>query len=400
MQNQKRESQSRLDLICLASVEPESISWLWEPYIPVGGITLLVGDPGVGKTHVALLIAASVTTGTVLPTNGIDDDEPRCREPGNVIYMTGEDDLAATIRPRFDKAGGDPARFFAINGIVDTLEGKETRRGFSLSEMPRWEQQIAAVRPIVLIVDPIQAFLGSHVDMHRANEVRPVMDAIGKIAAKYDIAVIMLCHSPKGGSDKAVHKVLGSIDLPAVARSVILAGPNPQVEPVDLKDVFRRDDQRDRWDPVLPENKCVLVHIKSNLAGKGPSIGYVIGDGTVSLTGAVDVSEEQMMGRTGKRPKPRQNAAEFLQEHLKEGPKASTELLSSAHERAISKSTLKRAARELGVIVRPSGFGQPWIWALPTDNGASLTEDSHSAPESAEAQEASERSRFDSESFN
>jgi hypothetical protein len=193
--------------------------------------------------------------------------------------MTGEDDLAATIRPRFDKAGGDPGRFFAIEGIVDTVEGKETRRGFGLSDMPRWEQQIAAVRPIVLIVDPIQAFLGSHVDMHRANEVRPVMDGIGKIAAKYGIAVIMLCHSPKGASDKAVHKVLGSIDLPAVARSVCLAGPNPQVEQIGLKDVFGRDDQEDRWDPVLRENKCVLVHVKSNLAAKGPSIGYVIGDG-------------------------------------------------------------------------------------------------------------------------
>ncbi len=272
MQNQKPESKSRLDLICLANVEPESVSWLWEPYIPVGGITLLAGDPGVGKTHLGLLIAASVTIGASLPTNGIEDDEPRCREPGNVIYMTGEDDLAATIRPRFDKAGGDPGRFFAIEGIVDTVEGKETRRGFSLSEMPRWEQQIAAVRPKVLIVDPIQAFLGSHVDMHRANEVRPVMDGIGKIAAKYGIAVIMLCHSPKGVSDKAVHKVLGSIDLPAVARSVILAGPNPQVEPLNLKEVFKRDDQKDHWNPVLPENKCVLIHIKSNLGAKGTSI--------------------------------------------------------------------------------------------------------------------------------
>jgi hypothetical protein len=344
----------------------------------------------VGKTHLALLIAASVTTGTVLPPNGIEDDDVRCREPGNVIYMTGEDDLAATIRPRFDKAGGDPGRFFAIEGIVDTVEGKETRRGFSLSDMPRWEQQIAAARPVVLIVDPIQAFLGSHVDMHRANEVRPVMNGIGKIAAKYDIAVIMLCHSPKGVSDKAVHKVLGSIDLPAVARSLILAGPNPQVEPVGLKDVFRRDDQKDRWNPVLPENKCVLVHIKSNLAAKGPSIGYVIGDGTVSLTGPVDVSEEQMLGRTGTRPKPRQTATEFLLEELKEGPKSSTELQSAAHDRGISISTLKRAARELGVIPRPGGFGQPWICALAAGNGASLAGSPPAALESAETQEASD----------
>jgi hypothetical protein len=388
MQNPKPESKSRLDLICLANVKPESVSWLWEPYIPVGGITLLAGDPGVGKTHLALLIAASVTIGASLPTNGIEDDEPRCREPSNVIYMTGEDDLAATIRPRFDKLGGDPNRFFAIEGIVDTLEGKEIRRGFSLSEMPRWEQKIAAVRPKALIVDPIQAFLGSHVDMHRANEVRPVMDGIGKIAAKYGIAVIMLCHSPKGVSDKAVHKVLGSIDLPAVARSVCLAGPNPQVEQIGLKDVFGRDDQEDRWDPVLRENKCVLVHIKSNLAAKGPSIGYVIGDGTVSLTGPVDVSEEQMMGRTQKFARPRQTATEFLLEELKAGPKASTELQSSADDRGISPSTLKRAAKKLGVICR-SGFGQPWTWTLPTSNASGLPKAPPSASESAAAQEAS-----------
>jgi hypothetical protein len=389
MQNQKPESKSRLDLVCLASVEPESVSWLWEPYIPVGGITLLAGDPGVGKTHLALLIAASVTIGASLPTNGIEDDEPRCREPGNAIYMTGEDDLAATIRPRFDKAGGDPERFFAIEGIVDTVEGKETRRGFSLSEMPRWEQQIAAVRPKLLIVDPIQAFLGSHVDMHRANEVRPVMDEIGKIAARYGIAVIVLCHSPKAQSDNVLHKVLGSIDLVAVARSALMAGPNPQVEPL-LKEVFKRDDQKDQWNPVLPENKCVLVHIKANLSAKGPSIGYVIGDGTVSLTGPVDVSEDQLMGRTGKSPRPRQSAAEFLQEELKAGPRASTELQSSAHDRGFSPSTLKRAAKELGVICRPGGFGQPWTWALPTSNGSRLPKAPPSASESAAAQEASD----------
>src|SRR5207237_1262315 len=155
------------------------------------------------------MIAASVTTGRVLPSNGIEAAAPELIKPANVIYLTGEDDLAATIRPRFDKADGDPERFFALNGIIDTFEGKERRRGFTLSDMPRWEREIAKTRPKALFVDPIQAFLGADVDMHRANQVRPVMDEIGKIAAKYDIAVVMLGHSPKASYDNVLYKVLG-----------------------------------------------------------------------------------------------------------------------------------------------------------------------------------------------
>jgi hypothetical protein len=155
----------------IADVEPEEVRWLWEPYIPRRKITLLEGDPGIGKTWVALSIAAITTHGGVLPTG------ERAR-PGRVLYLSAEDGLGDTLRPRLDAAGADPTQVFALTGIirVDPATGEEVEEGgISLADIPTIEAALAEVRPSLTFIDPIQAYLGAGVDAHRANEVRPVL---------------------------------------------------------------------------------------------------------------------------------------------------------------------------------------------------------------------------------
>ena len=159
----------------MADVETKKVEFLWYPYIPYGKLTIIQGDPGEGKTTAVLQIAALLTKGEKLPE---DDQE---REPVNVIYQTAEDGLADTVKPRLEAAGADCSKVLVID---------ESEQGLSMSDL-RIEEAIKQTGAKLVILDPIQAYLGSGVDMHRANEIRPVMKHLGDIAEKYNCAIIL-----------------------------------------------------------------------------------------------------------------------------------------------------------------------------------------------------------------
>ena len=165
----------------MADVETKKVEFLWYPYIPYGKLTIIQGDPGEGKTTAVLQIAALLTKGEKLPE---DDQE---REPVNVIYQTAEDGLADTVKPRLEAAGADCSRVLVID---------ESEQGLSMSDL-RIEEAIKQTGAKLVILDPIQAYLGSGVDMHRANEIRPVMKHLGDIAEKYNCAIILIGHMNK-----------------------------------------------------------------------------------------------------------------------------------------------------------------------------------------------------------
>ena len=232
---EKREKNYRL--INMEDVQAREVSWLWYPYIPYGKLTIVQGDPGEGKTTFILHLAALLTKGEPLPNEEVDVQ----REPVNVIYQNAEDSLEDTIKPRLLEAGADCNRVLVIDESVDCL---------SMTD----ERLVRAIRETgakMVVLDPIQAYLGADVDMHRANEIRPVLKQLGNIAEEYGCAIILIGHMNKASSSKSTYRGLGSIDFQATARSVLVVGR--------IKD-----------DTTLR----VIAHDKSSLAPEGTSIAF------------------------------------------------------------------------------------------------------------------------------
>lgn len=337
-------------LICMADVDPVPVSWLWEPYVPLGKLTIVEGDPGIGKTQVAIAMSAQVSLGLPLPSP--DGTGGPSRAPASVIYMTAEDGLADTIRPRLDAAGADVSRIYILQA-KETRDGNgiPVRRGISLADISVIEKALALLRPLLLVVDPLQAYLGSDVDMYRPNETRPLLAALAQLAEKFGCAVILIRHLTKDERTKPLYRGMGSIDITASARSVLLAGQDP-----------RHPDRR------------AVIHIKSSLAKLGPSLGYELRETGLAWTGATDLTAAAVMAaqETPEQRSALDEAVEFLKTTLSDGPRLSKEVLKSAHKAGIAEPTLRRAQFVAGVHCRRrsevgAGRGDgDWEWYLAT----------------------------------
>jgi putative DNA primase/helicase len=328
------------DLVCLADVPPSAVTWLWKPYIPLGMLTMVSGDPGVGKTFIGYSIAAELTRGRCL--NGSS-----CRRE-NVVCLTVENAAAEVVRPRFEMLGGDVKRFFLLAGTVQVNDGKEQRGTITLHDIALLDETLATTGARLVIVDPIQSYFGAKVDMHRSNETRPLLDGLAKLAEKYDCAILLLRHVSKQSGGRAIHRGLGSIDLTGAVRSELLAGSLP-------------DDPGSR----------ALVHIKSNVGPYGPSIAYEIDDeGRFRwLEGTCDITAAQLL-ETPRRTaggSALARAMEWLRSALAAGSRPSVEIQTSAKAGGISMATLRRAKDELGVKSQKAAMDDGWDWALPTD---------------------------------
>jgi hypothetical protein len=318
-------------LICLADVKSEQVSFLWSPYIPKGKLTLIEGDPGVGKSWLTCALATAVASGTGPPgwTKA---------NPANVLMLSVEDGLSDTIRPRLDSMGADVNHIFAIEGAIV----------FNDAGLRRLEDEILKVHPAIVIVDPLVAYIGAKVDLHKANETRAVTARLAMLAEKHGCAIVAIRHLTKGGADRAIYRGIGSIDITAACRSALLVGCDP-------------DDQ----------TKRAIVHIKSNLAEKGDAVGYEIRGGIFSWTGASTLTAGQILassdGEGGHTQ--RQNAEEFLKHALADGVRPSKEIQKEAREAGISSATLYRAKDALNIKARKEGQpGDPdqrWVWVLP-----------------------------------
>lgn len=204
MDKQKTE----LKMIRMSKVESQEVKWLWYPFIPYGKLTIIQGDPGDGKITLVLNIAAKLSKGESL------DSDMDVQEPVNVIYQTAEDGLADTVKPRLEIAGADCKKILVID---------ESDKSLSMAD-ERLEEALAKTGAKVLILDPIQAYLGGGMDMNRANEARDITKKLGALAEKYQCAILLIGHMNKASGNKAAYRGMGSIDFFAVARSVLLVG--------------------------------------------------------------------------------------------------------------------------------------------------------------------------------
>ena len=256
----KMDKNTELRLIKMSDVEPTKVEWLWYPYIPYGKVTIIQGDPGEGKTTLILNLAALLSKGEKLPESEEKSD------PINIIYQTAEDGLSDTVKPRLIAANADDERITVID---------ESKSELSLTD-ERLEQAIIETKAKLVILDPLQAYIGANVDMHRANEIRPVMKHLSEVAQRQQCAVVLIGHLNKAIGMKSSYRGLGSIDIPASARSVLLVGrikDNPTVR--------------------------VMAQIKSSLAPEGEPIAFELNKETgFHFIGKYDISIDDLLNGT------------------------------------------------------------------------------------------------------
>ena len=311
-----------LKLINMEDIKCENVEWLWYPFVPYGKITIIQGDPGEGKTTLVLQMIAKLTRGETI----INEET---KEPINVIYQTAEDGLSDTIKPRLVAANADCSKVLVIDDKETPLTMLDVRLEKAISE--------TSARLVVL--DPIQGFLGADVDMHRANEIRPVMKHIAEIAEKYRCAIILVGHMNKCNMGKSAYRGLGSIDFQAAARSVLIVG-------------------RIKNEPEIR----VVCQIKNSLAPEAKSIAFKLSEKNgFEWLGECDVKAEELLCGTAKGMK-QKTAINFLEDTLSKGKMAQTKIAELAEEKGISNKTLRNAKKTLEV--KASKIGNQWYWEL------------------------------------
>ncbi len=299
------------------------VDWLWHPYIPYGKITIVQGDPGQGKTTLVLQLAAILSRGDSLPCSDEKSD------PINIIYQSAEDGLNDTIKPRLEKAIAECTRIKVID---------DSKKPLSMTD-ERLEQAIRKTGARLVILDPIQGYLGNGVDMHRANEIRPILKRLSAIAGEYNCAIVLIGHMNKANGVKSAYRGLGSIDFQAAARSVLIVGKikdNPKVR--------------------------VMAHDKSSLAPEGKPIAFELSEdnGFVWL-GYYDITVDELLA--GGRENKLQIAEKLLMDMLKDGQIEQQVIMNKANLMHISKRTLDQAKKNLSI--KSKRKDNCWYWLLP-----------------------------------
>lgn len=319
----KMKHNSILQFEYYSSVKQRKIDWLWYPYIPFGKLTILQGDPGEGKSTFILAIAALLTRGKAMP-DGYPIDN--CQ---NVIYQTAEDNIADTVKPRLVAARADCSR---VAYIVD----EDVTLNF---DDPRIEECIMQTNAKLLILDPLQAYLVQDTDMNNAGRMRQQLKKIADLAAKYNCAVVIVGHMNKTSSEKNLYRGLGSIDITAIARSVLMIS-------------------RDKTDSSIR----YMFPVKSSLAPEGSSIAFRLDKkyGVKWLDNYTPTNNEQEKYTIYKS---KQSLAErVISEMLEEYDIRSKDILNKLKVMGISERTANGAKSRLGITsYRKDGV---WYWHL------------------------------------
>ena len=298
-------------IIRMSDVELTPVEWLWKPYLPFGKLSVLQGNPGEGKTYFAMHLAAACTNEKLLPNM-------EHMEPFNVIYQTAEDGLGDTVKPRLIEAGADLDRVLVID---------DSNVQLTLSD-ERIEKAIIENNARLVIIDPIQAYLGADVDMNRANEVRPIFMRLGQVAQRTGCAILLIGHLNKAAGMQSLQRGLGSIDIAAAVRSVMFIG-------------------KLKHDPTMR----ILTHEKSSLAPPGASLAFSLGDeGGFRWVGEYDITADEMLsGIEPQRETKTQQAKDLICALLAGGKQVlSEDIDKAALERGIPGRTVRDAKRELG----------------------------------------------------
>jgi RecA/RadA recombinase len=309
------------------SIETQVVEWLWYPYIPYGKISIIQGDPGDGKTTFALQIAAMLSKGVPLPNN------TETSSPLSIIYQSGEDNPADTIKPRLEAAGADCSKIALINTLDAPL---------SISD-ERLEKAIIEADAKLLVLDPLQAFIPEDCDLSRALDMREAMSSLAGIAERTHCAVVIIGHLNKSTGIKNLYRGIGSIDIAAIARSVLY--------------IARPDDK---------SSLRIVIHIKSNLAKAGSSVAFTFDDDGrfmwVNLAESLTESDLSSFPINVVQDSKQKVIERFLIELLTSGEKSAQDVFALCSERGYAKRTVDRAKKSLKIrSYRKNG---EWVWSV------------------------------------
>jgi hypothetical protein len=333
--------------VCLADVASERVRWLWPRRVPLGKVTVLDGDPGLGKSTLALDVAARVTRGQAMPDGARAD----LGGAAGVVLLSAEDGLEDTIRPRLDAAGADLVRVVALTAVAEAAGGE--RLPELTRDLAHIEDAIEAVGAVLVVIDPLMAYLGAGINTYRDQDVRRALAPLKALAEDTGVAVVVIRHLNKNGGANALYRGGGSIGIIGAARSGLLVARDPD-------------------DPA--GERCILVGTKSNLGPPAGALAYRVVQTTEAVARIDWLGESAHTAKTlltqpeseGERG-PGAEAKEFLRDALAEGERPAEDVLSEAQGARIARSTLHRARERLGVRVRREGFGPGgrWLWSLP-----------------------------------
>lgn len=320
-----KKEQSDCKITYYNAVSSKTIDWLWYPYIPYGKITILQGDPGEGKSTMMIQIAALITNGMPMP------DGSGQRIPENVIYQAAEDGIEDTVKPRLEAAGADCGRIAFLEQSVEnpiTLDDE------------RIEKAIERTKAKLLVIDPLQAYLGADSDMQKTNSVRLVFGHLAKVAEQTGCAVVLIGHMNKSGHSKGIYRGLGSIDIAALARSILLVG-------------------RDRSNPYYR----VLLQIKNNLAPEGKAFVFELNPETgFNWIGQDEYEVEDLLLQKSKGDSKLDKAKEYLKLLLIGSDMPCADILEKMRVNGIGRCTVEQAKKELGIVSYKQG--DKWYWQL------------------------------------
>jgi hypothetical protein len=346
-----QESRAGVKLTRASDIVEKPVEWLWKDRIPQGELTMLAGDPKVGKSLVTLDLAASVSSGRAMP---FDD---RTRSPGHVIVLSAEDNPSRTIRPRLVAAGADLEKVHLLESVYRG-DGAESSPSLvrDLGEIERCVRDLQDVR--LIIIDPVGAYMGG-VDDHKNSEVRGVLARLNRLAGDLGAAVVLVSHLTKGGDGKkGKHRVLGSIGYVASCRANFLFAIDPH-------------------DPT--GNRRLMLANGCNLAPDAPTLAYTIRNDqsgarieweseTVPITADEALRCETKQKDERGDPKREKQIDRWLAETLANGPIPAHEVIELGEGQGYSEQQLKRAKERIGACSEKLGFGGGWVWSLPSDD--------------------------------
>jgi hypothetical protein len=327
------------------TVAPEPIRWLWPSRIALGKVTLIAGDPGLGKSMLTTTLASHVTHGTPWPV-----DESECPH-GHVVMISAEDDPGDTIRPRLDAAGADVTRVHCLMMSRDIMkDGTMKDRSFNLAKdieglgnLLRQNQKIR-----LITIDPISAYLGG-TDSHNNADIRALLTPLAAMASKYKVAIVVVTHLNKSTQANALYRASGSLAFVAAARAVYSVVKDPE------------DHDRRLFLPIknnLGDDKTGFAYQVETADNDAPFIDWE--------PDLVEITLEEMADAvTERKQRPVEQVKKWLESLLSAGEVLQERIKQQAEEHGFSWGTVKRAKKDLGVISAKHRFDGKWIWKLP-----------------------------------
>jgi len=337
----------------MSDVKSKPIKWLWPHYIALGKLIMIAGNPGLGKSQLTANIAAIVTTGGKWPIT-----EAPCPK-GMVAFLSAEDDVEDTIKPRLVAAGADVSRIFTIEAVPEREQKTNiaTRRHFNLKTDIEKLGKLLTNNPdiSVVFIDPITAYLGN-TDSHKNSDVRALLAPLMDLAAKHEVSIIAVSHLNKSASTEALMRVSGSLGFVAAARAAFLVARDP-----------------------TDDNKRLFLPMKNNIGKDQTGFAFRIEEcklpdnietsKIVWSDECVDTKADEILSQqnNGNNKLAIEEAEDFLTIELANTSKDANSLFSLAKQNGIAEKTLQRAKNNLGIRIHREGFGKgsKSIWSLP-----------------------------------